>query len=964
MLDSDLLQTLMDNLPDNVYFKDRESRFVRVNRAAAKWFGLEDPRDAEGKTDFDLFTTEHAQAAFDDEQKIVQGGGPMLHKEEKETWPDGRVTWVDTCKMPLKDRDGRIIGTFGISRDVTQHRLADEALHRERDLLRTLINHLPDLIFVKDADARFVEVNEALIEALGSHSADEVLGKTDFDFFDQELAEHFHADDEKVVQSGRPLIEREEMIFDRDGNRKWLLTTKVPLKDAEGQVTGLVGIGRDVTRLKQVENDLLAAKDASDAASRAKSDFVANMSHEIRTPMNAIIGMTELLLDTHLTANQREYLQMVESSGDALLLLLNDILDFSKIEAGKLELESVPFDPRDSLGDTIRSLSLRAHGKGLELAFRVAPDVPEMLRGDVGRLRQIVVNLVGNAIKFTEKGEVVVNVECVQHEAAQALLRCSVSDTGIGIAPEQQERIFAEFEQADSSTTRRFGGTGLGLAISSRLVKLMDGRISVESQVNVGTTFTFTAHFDLADESMSHASTDVSAISELPVLVVDDNATNRRILVDMLTNWGMRPQAVDGAQAALQELRAASAGDQPFQMLLSDVNMPEADGYMLVRWIRNDPQLADLPIVLLTSGGRLGDRKLREDLRVAAQLLKPVKQSELFSVIITLLDACAPEAAASETAGGSTGGSTGDSDSQQELAPQRILLAEDNRVNQMLATAILQRQGHKVTVVDNGRKAVEAWSEGEFDLILMDVEMPEVDGYEATREIRERERDKGGHVPIMAMTAHAMRGDRERCLESGMDEYLAKPIRAQQVRDKLAQITLSARQALPVEGSAAVAPGTAGDQSAAGDQRTVVDWSEALRNVNGDHDLLKRVLRVFREQTPNLILAIRKAVEDNDKDALRLKAHALKGSTLFLGATPLWDHALVLESIGAEQADSSGAVEQANSSGAVEALARVEAAAKSLLETLRLYAEENAPPTSPNAQPTSPNAQPDAPRGP
>ncbi|MCO6457637.1 MAG: response regulator [Pirellulaceae bacterium] len=917
MLDSDLLRALLDSLPDNVYFKDRESRFIRVNRAAARWFGLEQPEDAAGKTDFDLFTSQHASVAFQDEQEIIRTGRPMLHKQEMETWPDGRVTWVDTCKMPLVDHAGNTIGTFGISRDITQQKLAEEALSRERDLLRTLINHLPDLIFVKDAEGRFVAANEAVIHALGARRLDDVLGRTDFDFFDAALAAHFHADDEDVIRSAMPLIDREEEIIAPDGQRKWLLTTKVPLLDSQGLVVGLVGIGRNVTRLKQVESDLTAAKEAADSANRAKSDFLANMSHEIRTPMNAIIGMTELLLDTHLTANQREYLRMVASSGESLLTLLNDILDFSKIEAGKMELDPSRFQLRDSLGDTIRSLALRAHGKGLELAFRVGHDVPDALIGDISRLRQVIVNLVGNAIKFTERGEVLVSVECQGHDERHAELRFAVVDTGIGIPLEQQERIFHAFEQADSSTTRRFGGTGLGLAISCRLVELMGGRIWIDSRPGRGSTFYFTARFEVADgKDGGELPGKLTAISDLRVLVVDDNATNRRILVDMLSNWGMQPVAVAGASEALAALRDAVTAGNPFRLLLSDVNMPEADGFELVRWVRDERALTGLPIVLLTSGGRPGDHRRRGELHIAAQLLKPVKQSELFSTVVTALGVSPLEDPTEEPATGPAA----------QVRSLKILLAEDNQVNQLLATALLQRQGHHVAVAHNGRQTVEMWSHGDFDLILMDVEMPEVDGLEATRQIRQRERQRGTHVPIIAMTAHAMRGDRELCLAAGMDDYLSKPIRSQQVTEKLVRV-LERREVAGGDESTAVEPAGEPAGQSVESVGELVDWKVALRSVNGDQELLRELLEIFLAQTPELLSEMKQAIDRQDLATLRLKAHALKGSMLFLGPTPIWQRAFRLESIAAGQ----------EGGDLRDALAALEPQLATLLDQLRRY---------------------------
>jgi two-component system sensor histidine kinase/response regulator len=373
----------------------------------AEKFGLQDPEDVAGKTDADFFSQEHAQQAMQDEQELMRTGRPIVAQVEKETWIDASDTWCSTTKLPLRDNEGNIIGTFGISSDISERKWAEEALARERDMLRTLMDHLPDLIFVKDNEGRFVTANSAILKTLGAKSLQNIVGKTDFDFFPPELAEHFSQDDQAVIQSGEPLIDREESVIDSEGNESWLLTTKVPLRDEEETVTGLVGIARNITTRKRAEEAMREAKEAADAANRAKSDFLANMSHEIRTPMNAILGMTELMLDTELTPVQRDYLIMVQDSGESLLELINEILDYSKIEAGKLELDHAVFPLRESIGNTMKSLAFRGHSKGLELAFRVHPEVPDLLVGDVGRFRQIVVNLVGNAIKFTEHGEVV-----------------------------------------------------------------------------------------------------------------------------------------------------------------------------------------------------------------------------------------------------------------------------------------------------------------------------------------------------------------------------------------------------------------------------------------------------------------------------------------------------------------------------------------------------------------------------
>jgi CheY-like chemotaxis protein len=526
------------------------------------------------------------------------------------------------------------------------------------------------------------------------------------------------------------------------------------------------------SQLERSQADLRRAMEAADAANRAKSEFLANMSHEIRTPMNGIIGMAELLRHTPLTSEQQDYLNMVSDSAESLLRLLNDILDFSKIEAGKLELESIEFSLPNLVGKTSHTLGLRAADKGLEMACRIAPQLPEMLVGDPGRLRQIVTNLVGNALKFTEAGEIVVNVEEDSRSTTDICLHVTVKDTGTGIPPNQQQRVLEAFTQGDASTTRRYGGTGLGLAICSSLVSMMEGRMWLESEVGKGTTFHFTARFQLGKEQPPKRPTELRHLKNLPVLIVDDNETNRRIFHEVLAHWNLAPAAVVGGKEALEAMEQAVRETKPFRLLLLDCMMPEMDGFTLAEQIGRNAAFGNPTMMMLSSAARPGDAERCQKLGIARYMTKPVVQDELLEAILQEVE---------ETRGGEVDDHETEPDARPLHATRRVLLAEDGLVNQRVAVGLLEGHGHEVVVANNGREAIEMLAQQSFDGVLMDVQMPEMDGFRATQEIRRREQQTGGHIPIIAMTASAMKGDRERCLEAGMDGYLAKPIDPEQL---------------------------------------------------------------------------------------------------------------------------------------------------------------------------------------
>ncbi|WP_197171611.1 PAS domain-containing sensor histidine kinase [Novipirellula aureliae] len=623
--------SFVEELPLCVILKDLDGKFTYVNKQTARLFGL--PAEAiVGKTDFDLYPNELAQKYWDDDRMVIQSGQAIEQIEKNVTVPASRI--VKVRKTPLRCRDGKIIGIEVLFWDVTAHQEAEANLEQERFLLQSLLNHLPDFIYFKDLESRFLRVSRAHASRLGLSNPADAIGSKDSDYFTKPYADAARMDELQLIRSGQNVLGREEHACWPDGSETWVATSKLPLRDEGGKTVGTFGISRDISELKAAAEALERAKQVAEAASRAKSEFVANLSHEIRTPMNAIIGMAELLANSGLDEQRTEQARTILESGECLLRLLNDILDFSRIESGRVELDPVPGDLSNCVQGAIRLMKVQANEKSIKLEARVNLATPDFVVADFVRLRQILVNLIGNAIKFTAQGGVTLSVDHVSRINQMVTLQFAVSDTGIGIPNDKLDVIFEEFEQADKSTTRRFGGTGLGLAITSRLVKLMGGQIKVKSQTGLGSTFSFSLTFPVADE---------------------------------------------------------------------------------------------------TETSEFGD---------------PNKAS---------------------------------SSSQTSSEPLRILLAEDGETNQMVATILLEGLGHQVKIAHNGCEAVQLSDTESFDLILMDLEMPEMDGIQATRQIRNREYGTNRHMPIIAMTAHAMESDEQRCLEAGMDAYIAKPIRQNNV---------------------------------------------------------------------------------------------------------------------------------------------------------------------------------------
>ncbi len=763
--------------------------------------------------------------------------------------------------------------TRQLQEEINERRLTEWQLEERKSFLNSVITNSPVGIVATGTDGAVQMCNPAF-EKLFRYRQEDISGRFLVDLISNKELRAELSSNQKSVSEGRTT----HIVAQRsrsDGTLVDVEAFAVPIF-AEGVMTGALALYLDVTDRKRAEAALWQAKEAAEAASRAKSEFLANMSHEIRTPMNGIIGMTDLALDTSLSAEQREYLSMVKSSAHSLLTLINDILDFSKIEAGKLELEKIDFQLKPSLGETLKALALRAHSKNLELTWRVAPDVPEFLKGDMGRLRQILVNLVGNAVKFTEQGEVAVDVEKDSEDEEGVLLHFRVRDSGIGIPLEKQEMIFEAFTQADSSSTRNYGGTGLGLAITSRLVNLIGGKLWVESDPGKGSTFHFTGYFGFADRHAQPLEfADPEVLSGLRILAVDDNQTNRTILVEMLSAWGVQPDAAAGGKAALELLSLAHRQGQPFRLVITDMQMPEMDGCNLSEEIRRSPEFGEVPILLLTSSVGLGEAARCRQLAVAGYLTKPVQPSELLDAILAALStsAVAPRPAPPTH------------DPVQDNTPRlKVLLAEDNAVNRKLATTLLEKRGHTVVVTVNGRQALEALQRDRPDLVLMDVQMPVMDGIEAMRAIRTNEQSTGGHLPIIALTAHAMKGDRERCIAAGADDYVTKPIRVAELLAVMNRVTTGSA------GPNLVAPPTA----AAADSNRL-DAAGALERVQGDRDLLEELVHLFTDECPGNMKEIRQAADTGNADVLLRVTHAVKGAAMNLGALKVSEAAGKLE---------------------------------------------------------------------
>ncbi len=762
--------------------------------------------------------------------------------------------------------------TRDLSREVQVRQQAQKQLEEHAAFLDALIETSPLAIVVLDAKQHIRLCNPAF-ENLFQWRQAEIIGK---------ILDPLIADGPLLVEAlefSRRNLAGEVMRAStrrrrRDGSVVDVQIHGVPLQ-MDGRQAGGFGIYQDITELKRAETKLRQARDAAEEASRMKSEFLANMSHEIRTPMNGVIGMTELALETDLNAEQREYLEMVKSSANSLLTVINGILDYSKVEAGKLDFVAAEFSLRKAIADAMEPLAVQANVKGIELAYYIAADVPDGVIGDAVRLCQVLINLAGNAIKFTEQGEVVLRVAIEERKERSAILHFAVSDTGIGIPADKQAMIFEAFRQVDGSMSRKYEGTGLGLSISTRLVQMMNGKMWVESEAGKGSTFHFTASLEIQRQVEARTQPlEIGSLNGMEALVVDDNATNRRLLMEVLRDWEMKPTEVNRGAAALEALKKAAREGKPFPLALIDAQMPEMDGFELASRIKADPELAATVTVMLTSGTRRGDVERCRNLSVASYLTKPIRPSKLQEAILAVL---------------------GRNEMKSEMPPVvtqhtvrkikrglRILVAEDNLVNQRLASRLLEKAGHTVTIAKNGIEAVEKLANGLFDLVLMDVQMPGMDGFQATAAIRETEKPTGKHIPIVAVTAHAMKVDQERCLQAGMDDYISKPI----LPAELFRVLEKQLGALDV----------GGDEFHAVDSGALqLDRGALLARLEGDEDLLQELLKAALKEMRRLLPEVHKALPTRDLDTIRSAAHSLRGAMANFAATEAVNAAAQLE---------------------------------------------------------------------
>ncbi|MEJ7848139.1 MAG: PAS domain S-box protein [Pyrinomonadaceae bacterium] len=866
-------RAIIENALDVICTMDSDGYFKSINPACLKTLGYQ-PEEIVGRHYLELVSPECAEETKAAAANVVTGEG-LRSFENCYTHKNGtlvhllwNVHWSESLNL-----------MFGVAHDITKRKQVETDLFR----LAAIVESSEDAIISENLDGGITSWNTGAERVFG-YTAEEIIGRPISKLYPPEIKGEEKQILGQIVRGDRvEHFETERMH--KDGSVIPVSLTASPLKDNTGMIIGLAKIVRDITAQKQAEVELNNARDAALESVRLKSEFLANMSHEIRTPMNGVIGMAELLLATELTARQRDFTETIESSADALLKIIDDILDFSKIEAGQLRFENIDFDLRGAVESTIEILAERAQAKGLEIASLVQSDVPTLLCGDPGRLRQIITNLAGNAVKFTEKGEVTVSVSKVQEKDDSVLLRFEITDTGIGISQREQNRLFQAFVQADGSTTRKYGGTGLGLTISKQLVEMMGGEIGIESEPGMGSTFWFTAHLaKLPDQTPTVAPAGDVSLEGVRVLIVDDNASNRKIFLHQAVSWGMiASEAASGAEA-LDQMRAAAERDEPFSIALLDLMMPEMDGFELARKIKAEPGIEQIRLVLLPSYGKRGEGQTALDHGISAYLQKPVRQTELYGCLITVLAENKAEKLKGQPETLITRHSLRELSIHQAPVNTarknvRILIAEDNMVNREVAVSQLDALGYSADIVVNGKEAVEAVGKSGYEIVFMDCQMPVMDGFEATAKIRRFE-GESRHCIIIAMTANALEGDREKCLAAGMDDYLSKPVRIDALRAMLERWD---PPNVSIPESSESEPDLSADYVNESIDLAVLESFKDFQRP-GEPDLVENLISLFVEDTCTNMSALHYAIIEKDESEIKRLAHQIKGSAGNIGA--------------------------------------------------------------------------------
>lgn len=871
-----LLQNVMNTLGEGVYTLDHQGSCTFLNPEAEKILGwtLEEVR---GKQLHDLIHANRPDGQYVPRHACVisasmENGEVFRSDDEYFQHKSGHFFPVSIVASPIFE-NGVIVGSVAAFQDITDRHAAEAALRESENKQRMILDNAADAVFVADKDERWIYVNDLALNLLG-FKREELLGSNIYQLLPDEHREIAQLNFGTRLQRDK-FMRQEIRLLTKKGGQVPVEMNAALLPDGS-----IYGSCRDITSRKEFEAALIKAKVGAEEASRAKSEFLATMSHEIRTPMNGIIGMTELTLDTELDTQQREYLELVKVSSNSLLGIINDILDFSKIESGKMVLERIEFPLRELIATTLKALALRAEQKDIELVYQIDSALPHILLGDPGKLRQVLTNLVGNAIKFSDSGVISVDVNLEDSDEDEVKVYFAVTDNGIGIPAEKLEHIFQPFSQADASTTRKYGGTGLGLSISSRLVQSMQGQLQVLSEEGKGSSFFFSAIFGIGEISVKHVS-DIE-LQGIHVLVVDDNAINRKYIGDTLRNWNMEPVTANGADEAILAVRQSIEQAHPFDLIILDACMPEKDGFGLAAELKQDGLLRTTKMLMLSSAGSQDDAKRCDDYGISGYVRKPISQNELQFAIESVFKGVSHGAMHYAHLASTT-------NEQQEKA-LRVLVAEDNPINQKLARSLLEKWGHEVDVAENGLLAIAMYKRNTYDVILMDMQMPEMGGIEATRKIREMEQS-GKRIPIIAMTANAMQGDKERCLEVGMDHYLSKPIKSDLLRALLDQIFQNVAETLP-----AVEPKIerVSESRRLSDTREIqFDFYRAIQQ--GDEEVLAIITPMFLDGCGAQLQELRSAIEKEDAELMYRSAHTLKGLVGNFNATPVEELAKALE---------------------------------------------------------------------